>query len=187
GGLPCPLLGLWHGDYKAMWSFNMLNENLQMIYWTALSGNMPELLLAVFDYFESMMDDFRENARKLFGCRGIYIPAVTTPHVGIIQCISRHILNWTAGAGWLAQHYYDYYRYTQDERFLKERALPFLREVALFYEDFFTLDENGYYESAPSVSPENTPGNYADRGDSAYFEVTMNATMDFAVAKEVLA
>lgn len=185
-GLPCPLLGLWHGDYKAMWTFNMLNENMQMIYWTALSGNMPQLLLAVFDYFESMMDDFRENARKLFGCRGIYIPAVTTPGVGTIQCISRHILCWTAGAGWLAQHYYDYYRYTLDEEFLRSRALPFLREVALFYQDFFTLDENGHLCSSPSVSPENSPGNLIGKPEFPYPEVTRNATMDFAVAKEVL-
>ena len=185
-GLPCPLLGLWHGDYKPMWSFHMLNENLQMIYWGALSGNMPDLLLCVFDYFEKMMDDFRENARKLFGCRGIYIPAVTTPYVGTIQCISRHILAWTAGAGWLAQHYFNYYLYTQDKKFLKERALPFMHEVADFYEDFFVIDENGFYESIPSVSPENSPGNFINLPQCPYPEVTVNATMDFAVAKELL-
>ena len=47
-GNPCPLLGLWHGDYRAFWSFIMLNENLQMCYWQAFSGNMPELM-AHFD------------------------------------------------------------------------------------------------------------------------------------------
>ena len=37
---------------------------------------------------------------------------------------------WTAGAGWYAQFYYDYCRYTGDRKFLKERALPFMREAA---------------------------------------------------------
>ena len=184
-GQPCPLLGLWHGDYRAFWSFNMLNENIQMIYWGALSGNMPELLLAVFDYYESMMEDFHLNARNLFGCRGIFIPAVTTPMVGTIQCLGSHIIPWTAGAGWLGQHYFDYYLYTEDMEFLKNRALPFLREVALFYEDFFILDDRGLYMSVPSVSPENTPGNYCGE-DYEGPKAAVNATMDFAVAKEVL-
>ncbi|HEY0829049.1 MAG TPA: hypothetical protein VGE40_13200 [Bacilli bacterium] len=42
------------------------NENLQMNYWQALSGNMSELLLAVFDYSERLLDDFKENARKFW-------------------------------------------------------------------------------------------------------------------------
>lgn len=184
-GCPCSLLGLWHGDYRALWAFNMLNENMQMTYWAARSGNLTDLEGCLFDYYDSMMDDFRENARKIFGCRGIFVPAVTTPGVGTIQVISRHILNWTAGAAWLAQHYYDHYLYTGDEEFLKKRALPFMREAAAFYLDFFTIGADGYYVSAPSVSPENSPANHMDLSRGYYPEVTINATMDFACAKEL--
>jgi len=186
GGNPCSLLGLWCGEYEGFWSFNMANENIQMIYWQALSGNMPQLLLVVFDYYDRMMGDFRSNARNIFGCRGIYIPAVTTPGEGLLQCLSPHIIHWTGAAGWLAQHYYDYYLYTQDEKFLCERALPFLYETALFYEDFFITGDDGYYISIPSQSPENTPGNYLKEGQADGIKTTINATMDFAIAKEVL-
>lgn len=190
GGNPCHLYGLWCGEYQGMWAFNMLNENVEMIYWHALSGNMPELLLALFDYYEGMMDDLRTNARNLYGCRGIYIPASTTPESGLLKLVLPHIIHWTGGAGWLAQHYYDYYLHTQDEIFLKERALPFMREAALFYEDFFIVGEDGCFISAPSNSPENTPGNYWNqRGmndDKTSMETTINATMDFAIAKELL-
>jgi alpha-L-fucosidase 2 len=161
----------------------MINENLQMIYWQALSGNMPELLLAVFDYFEWLIDDFRENARKIYGCRGIYIPAPTTPESGLLKIVYPHTIHWTGGAGWVAQHYYDYYLHTGDVEFLRDRALPFLRETALFYEDFFTIDNKGYFISAPSNSPENTPGNYWHGNklggyESVEMETTINATMD---------
>lgn len=187
GGHPCHLYGLWCGEYEGMWAFNMLNENLQMMYWQALSGNMPELLMAVFDYYERMLPDLRENARKLYGCRGIYIPAVTTPDSGLLKTIAPHIIYWTGGAGWLAQHYYDYCLFTGDETFLRERALPMMKEAALFYEDFFFEGEDGYYVSCPSNSPENTPGNYwAGAGMGAAMETTINATMDFAIAKELL-
>ncbi len=187
GGQPCHLYGNWCGEYRGFWAFNMANENLQMIYWQALSGQLAEVILPVFDYYDRLMDDFRENARKLYGCRGIFIPAVTTPPSGLLKTIRPHIIHWTGAAAWIAHHYYDYYRYTGDEGFLRERALPFLRETALFYEDFFMTGDDGLYTSAPSNSPENSPGNYWDgRGMGAAMETTINATMDFALAKEVL-
>ncbi len=188
GGNPCHLYGLWCGDYEGMWTFNMVNENLQMMYWQALTGNMPQLLLAVFDYIERLMDDFRENAKKLYGCRGIYVPAPTTPVTGLLQLPYPHILYWTGGAGWVGQHYYDYYLFTQDKTFLQQRAIPYLKEVALFYEDFFFVGEDGYYVSSPSNSPENMPGNYWHYKVESDIEMktAMNATMDFAIAKETL-
>ncbi|MDF7798190.1 glycoside hydrolase N-terminal domain-containing protein [Pontiellaceae bacterium B1224] len=182
GGQPCPLQGKWTGFYRGYWTFNMANENLQMNYWQAMSGNIPETALPVFDYFDGMMDDFRTNARNLYGCDGIVVSCITTPPSGLFKDIQPHILYWTGGGAWVGQIYYDYYLFTGDETFLKERAMPFLREVALFYEDFFTLDENGYYVSAPSNSPENQPGNQKGRMN----QTTMNSTMDFALAKEVL-
>lgn len=190
GGNPSPLMGLWSGEYTGFWAFNMINENLQMNYWQALSGNMPETLLAVFDYFERLLPDFRVNARHLYGCGGIYIPAPTSPQSGLLQIIFPHIVHWTGGAGWISQHYYDYYLHTGDIEFLRRRALPFLLETAAFYRDFFTVGDDGYYVSSPSNSPENTPGNYWTKLATGYeettMETTMNATMDFAIAKEVL-
>lgn len=187
GGQPCHLLGNWCGEYRGFWAFNMANENLQMIYWQALAGHLPESTLPVFDYFDRMLGDFRENALKLFGCRGIYVPAVTTPPSGLLKTVMPHIIHWTGAAAWIAQHYYDYFLFTRDEQFLRERALPFLRETALFYEDFFILGESGFFISAPSNSPENSPANYWDgKGMGAAMETTINATMDFALAKEVL-
>lgn len=187
GSHPCPLQGKWCGSYRGYWTFNMANENLQMNYWQAMSGNLTETALSVFDYFDRQMDDARENARKLYGCRGILISCITTPPSGLFKDIQPHILHWTGAAAWIGQIYYDYYLHTGDKDFLKNRAIPFLREVALFYEDFFTLDENGRYLSAPSNSPENNPGNHTRNAtDMVAMETTMNATMDFALAKEIL-
>lgn len=187
GGHPCHLYGNWCGEYRGFWAFNMANENLQMIYWQTLTGAIPEIMKPVFDYYDSMMSDFRENAEKLFGCRGIYIPAVSTPPSGLMKTVSPHIIHWTGAAAWIGHKYYDYFLYTGDETFLRERALPFLRATVEFYEDFFYEGEDGYYVSSPSNSPENTPGNYWDgQGMGEAMETTINATMDFALAKEAI-
>ncbi len=184
GGQPCNLYGLWHG-YNPIWAYNMFNVNAEMIHWQAVNGNMPEILLTMFDYVEEKMDDFRENAKKIYGCRGIFIPSVSTPESGLCKDIDPHILHWTAGAGWVSQFFFDYYLCTKDVEFLKNRAMPFMKETMDFYEDFLTIDENGYFVSSPSNSPENTPKNVFDivRKDC---EITVNATMDFAIIKEVL-
>ncbi|MCC6681614.1 MAG: glycoside hydrolase N-terminal domain-containing protein [Phycisphaeraceae bacterium] len=187
GGQPCPQMGLWCGEYRGFWTFHMVNENLQMIYAQALSGNLARFMLPVFDYFEKLLADFRTNARNLYGCRGIYVPAPTAADSGLIKFTVPHITHWTGGAGWLGQLIYDYYLHTGDREFLRRRALPWLRETALFYQDFFVLGDDGKYISSPSNSPENPPANQWDgRALCPSLETAINATMDFAIAKEVL-
>ena len=190
-GIPSNLQGIWNGDYQPPWlCFFMINENLQMNYWQALPGQIPEMLLAVVDFYTSFMEDFRENARKLYGCRGIFIPALVSPETGISTFSGSWIINWISGAGWLAQHFYDYYLFTGDRDFLVRRALPFMKEIADFYEDFLVPDENGKWLFCPSVSPENWPSEFnnpALRSEtSGAPRITYNATMDVAVARELL-
>lgn len=186
GGLPCNLTGLWSGEYRAFWAFNMANINLEMIYWQALPGGLTELMMPVFDYYDSGMDEFRENARKMYGCKGIFLPAVTSPGCMRHVCMAPHITNWTAGAGWIAQHYYDYYLYTGDKDFLTRRALPFMREAAAFYQDFLVWEGDGWH-IYPSVSPENRTLHYRDGSVSLSegTQTSIDASMDVAVVKEL--
>ncbi|BFT74243.1 glycosyl hydrolase family 95 catalytic domain-containing protein [Paenibacillus sp. P36] len=186
---PFGLYGLWGGDYRLVWSHNMANENIQMMYWHAHVGGLSELVPSLFRYYESLMEDFRDNASKLYGCRGIYIPAGTTAGVGVPSQIVPVILNWTGAAGWLAQHYVEYAKFTQEAGFLEKRALPFMREALQFYKDFLVLDESGQYKIYPSVSPENTPLNYMPKDGMPLahpMPTAINATMDIAILKELL-
>ncbi|HUW18166.1 MAG TPA: glycoside hydrolase family 95 protein [Sedimentisphaerales bacterium] len=175
-GMPANLQGIWNGEYGPPWAADYhVDVNIEMNYWQALPGNMAEILLPYIDYYESMLDDFRANARNIAGCRGILAAGSGTTHglAGLDWCC------WTAGAGWLAQLFYDYWLFTGDRDFLEKRAVPFMREVALFYEDFLVKGKDGRYVFIPSVSPENVPSNKT----SLY---TINATMDIAIARELL-
>ena len=184
--LPCSLTSLFSGDYNAFWAINMANINLEMIYWQSLPGLLPEYMLSVFDYYESEIETLRDCAAKLYGCRGIYISAVTSPGSLGACCPAPHIINWTGGGGWIAQLYYDYWLYTGDENFLKTRAIPFLREVGLFYEDFIVRKSDSWH-IYPSVSPENRTLNYKETGHgfSDSTQTSIDAAMDIAIVKEV--
>jgi alpha-L-fucosidase 2 len=149
-----------------------------MNYWAALPGNLPETTLPYFDYYGSMLEDFRINAKAVYGSRGILAPIAQTTH-GLIYADPIWAV-WTAGAGWLAQLFYDYWLFTGDMDFLKNRTIPFLKEVALFYEDFLVEGQDGKMMFIPSMSPENNPSI-----PNASL-VTINATMDVAIAREVL-
>ena len=186
GGLPANLQGVWNGSYFPAWESDYHNDwNIQMNYWQALPGNLAETTLPYFDYYESFLEDYRRNAGMLFGCGGILAPVAQSTH-GVMYAgrpLGKWVgvwLNWTAGAGWLAQLFYDYWLFTGDREFLANRAVPFMKEVALFYEDFLFEDETGKWTFSPSHSPENIPAN----PDAA--RVQVNSTMDAAVAKELL-
>lgn len=179
GGLPANLQGVWNGDYSPAWASDYHNDiNVQMNYWQALPGNIPETAMAYFDYYESMLDDYRENARKIYGCRGAFAPIAQTTH-GLLYAPNIWTA-WTAGAAWLAQLFFDYYLFTGDRKFLRNRAVPFMKEAAMFYEDFMIEDNDGKLMFSPSLSPENFPL------DSGKCMLTINATMDIAIAKELL-
>jgi alpha-L-fucosidase 2 len=178
GGFPANLQGIWNGDYLPAWNSDFhTDENIQMNYWQALPGNMAELTLCYFDYFERYLNDYRNNAKKLYGCRGILIPIAQTTHGIAFPTIWT---NWISAAGWLGQLFYDYFLFTGDKVFLANRAIPWLKETAMFYEDFLYEGSDGRLLFSPSLSPENVPLGQ-DMG-----LLTINATMDVAICREVL-
>jgi hypothetical protein len=181
GTNPPNLQGIWNGNWTPPWSSDFTQDgNLPVAISSFLCGNMPELLVAYFDYQDKMLPYYRDNARLLYGCRGIHIPSRTSTHGWDIHFNETWCMTfWTAGAGWAANFYYDYWLYTGDKNFLAARAYPFMKEAALFYEDFLTVGKNGKYVFNPSYSPENNPSNSKSQG-------CINATMDVMVAKQLL-
>ena len=177
-GMPANLQGIWNGEYGPAWASDYHTDiNVQMNYFQVLPGNMAELSLPYFDLYESLLEDNHTNAQNTYGSRGILVSICGGTTHGLMY--GSAFTSWTAGAGWLAQLFYDYWLYTGDRDFLERRAVPYMKEVALFYEDFLTEGPDGKYIFSPSMSPENTP-----QGQKVHWAV--NATMDVAVARELL-
>jgi alpha-L-fucosidase 2 len=181
GVLPPNLQGLWSGTWTSPWSSGFTTDgNLPTAMSVVLPGNLPELMKGFVDYHEKMLPEYRKEAFNLYGTRGIHIPAqITTRGVetdfGSTWCLTF----WTGAAGWTANAFNDYYLYTGDEAFLKAHAYPFMKEAALFYEEFLHTGANGKLLFNPSYSPENNPS-----GIEA--QATINATMDVMIARQLL-
>ncbi len=178
-GYPPNLQGVWNGDYVPAWSCDYtLDENVQMCHWAVLPCNLPELLGPYFDFFERSIPDWQENARAFFGCRGVYSCIRRSNHALMNE--NMPYLIWSEGAGWLARQFFEYWLYTRDRAFLRKRAVPFLKQVALFYEDFLYEDRSGTYVVCPTMSPENVPDIVGGTRPS------VSPTMAVAVCREVL-
>ena len=181
GELPPNLQGGWGGTYVPGWASDFTqNGNVPSAIAANLMGNMPELMLAYTTYLESLVPWMEINARHYFGARGIVLPSRTSTH-GFNNALNPDFAGgmWIGGAGWAAHFFYDYYLYTGDRDFLAEHALPFMEKAAVFFEDYLYEGPDGKFVFSPTQSPENTPGNTKS-------QATFNATMDVAVAKELL-
>ena len=180
---PANLQGVWNGDYSPAWGATyFLDENVAMMYWQALRGGMPETLLPLFDLLDRFKDDFRANARRLWGCRGLLLPVFMGDRSGLKDNFQPHCVYWTGAGAWIASFHWDYWLWTRDRAFLRDRAWPFLREVALFYEDFLVPGADGFLHASPAISPENKPtvDGKAENGVSA------DPTMEIALVREVI-
>ncbi|HEX8833749.1 MAG TPA: glycoside hydrolase N-terminal domain-containing protein, partial [Abditibacteriaceae bacterium] len=172
---PANLQGRWNGDYVPAWNSDYHNDiNIQMTYWPAPQTGLANLIEPLADYYFQFLDDYRHNARQIFGCRGILLPINMGTHGQM-----RHgaFVHWTAGAGWMAQHWWEHWLVSGDREFLRTRTLPWLQETAAFYLDFVEV-RDGVAHFSPSISPENPP-----LGKSL---TVADATMDVVVCRETL-
>ncbi|MCI8500689.1 MAG: hypothetical protein HFJ85_00470 [Oscillospiraceae bacterium] len=180
GETPPNLQGIWAGTNQPCWSGDYTqNGNLQTAILCNLPGNMFEMMDSFVNYEEYLVPDNKVNAETLYGCRGMMLAcrgnrSGLLNHFGHRWCMTF----WTAGAAWNSHFFYDYYLYSGDREFFVNHALPYMKECALFYEDFLIEDENGHWFFTPSYSPENNPV-----GSEA--QACVNATMDVAVASEL--
>lgn len=180
GETPPNLQGIWTGTDNVYWSADYTqNGNIQTAILGALPGNMFEAMDSFIRFEEELVPDNRVNAERLYGCRGQMLAARGGKHGLLNHFGSRWCMTfWTAGAAWNAHFFYDYFLYSGDKDFFVNHALPYMKECALFYEDFLNEDETGRWLFSPSYSPENNP-----EGSDA--QACINATMDIAVATEL--
>lgn len=136
----------WKGDYHH-------DLNTQLSYWPAYIGNHLSEGMGYLNTLWNQRDTYKRYTRQYFETDGMNIPGVCTltgePMGGWIQ----YAMSQTIGA-WLAQHFYLHWKYSADPVFLKERAYPFMKEVAIYLEQQSEIDAQGIRKLEFSSSPE---------------------------------
>lgn len=148
----------------------------------AVLTGMPELIAPYAALIGGQIEDWRTNARTIYGTRGVLAPSRTDGEHGLLFHLDDDWpwTMWLAGADWLLFPLYEYWQATGDDDFLARTLAPWLVEAAVFFEDFLTReDDDGHVVLVPSYSPEVGPKD--ERGAAG-----VNATMDVAAARHAL-
>ncbi|MBB6094868.1 alpha-L-fucosidase 2 [Povalibacter uvarum] len=159
GSLPANLQGVWNQSTTPPWNADYhVNINLQMNYWPAYSTHLEETTGPLFDFVDSLVQPGQRSARQIVGAGG-WTLFLNTNVWGFTGVIDWPTAFWQPEAGaWLAQHYYEHYRYTRDEKFLRERAWPVMRGATQFWLDALHVDpRDSKLVVSPSYSPEQGP------------------------------
>lgn len=181
--LPANLQGIWNGSYEPPWQCEFtININEEMNYWFVEKCNLPECHMPLFDLLDRLVENGKITAKEVYGCGGFCAHHNTNLWASTdIEGIFDASPFWVMGGAWLSLHMYEHYLFTQDEKFLEERALPVMREAIRFFEDYLYEDEDGYLLTGPSLSPENTYRSSAGEKGA----LSMSPTMDNMILRQL--
>ena len=173
--LPANLQGVWNAVDNPPWNADYhLNVNLQMNYWPAYMSNLAETAKPMINYIDDMRYYGRIAAKEYAGIEskdgqenGWLVHTQATPF-GWTTPGWNYYWGWSPAANaWMMQNVYDYYKFTKDETYLKEKIYPMLKETAKFWNSFLHYDQaSDRWVSSPSYSPEHgtiTIGNTFDQ------------------------
>ncbi|MEC0227560.1 glycosyl hydrolase family 95 catalytic domain-containing protein [Paenibacillus alba] len=141
----CGLNGLWDIKQPTKWgSMWYWDVNIEAAFWPLYMANHLEAA-EVFNegllFYVQLAEQMAKQFHGLDGIAGDY------PH-------ALYVSIWP----WCAQFLWDYYRYSMDLDFLREKAYPLFKQLATFFEGYLQVNaETGRYDVFPDISPEQGP------------------------------
>jgi alpha-L-fucosidase 2 len=137
----------WKGDYHH-------DLNTQLSYWPCYSGNRLDAGLGFLDWLWANKENARDWTQRFFEMPGLNVPMTTDLELKQIGGWRQYTHSATTAA-WLAHHFYLHWQYSQDRKFLEERAYPWLEECAVFLEAITSERDADDLRTLPlSASPE---------------------------------
>ncbi len=131
GYYPMPLQGVWTADNDELppWKGDYHHDtNTQLSYQAFLKANRLSEGETFIDYLWDMKPQFEKFAKEFFGVDGLLLPSCSTLDGKAMGGWAQYSLSPTMTI-WTAQSFDEYYLYTGDKQFLKERAYPFFKGV----------------------------------------------------------
>lgn len=155
-GPPISLQAVWTADNGKLppWKGDFHHDlNTQLSYWPAYSGNHLTEEMGFINWLWKYRETFKKYTSEYYEAEGLNVPGVTTlsgePMGGWIQ----YSFGPTVSA-WLGHHFYLHWRYSMDKEFLKEKAYPWIKDVAIYLDAISQKDENGQRKLPISSNPE---------------------------------
>jgi alpha-L-fucosidase 2 len=184
--LPSNSQGIWGDGFRLPWNCDYKsNINYEMSYWSTEASNLSDCHLPMIRYNSSLVKPGAKTARAYFNSPG-WVLAMMTNAWGWTS--PGGSVGWGAffgAGGWVCQHLWEHYAYTQDKEYLKS-VYPVMKGSCEFYLNALIEDKNGFLVTSPSTSPENAYKNglNVDEGSTIELQIISDLfTNTIAAAK----
>lgn len=170
GYYPLPLQGVWTADDDMLppWKGDYHHDtNTQLSYQAYLKANRLDEGRTFVDYMWKYRPAFKKFAKEFHGVKGLIIPGVSSLDGKALGGWPQYAMSPTM-AIWSAQSFDEHYIYTGDEKFLKTRCYPFLKDLGIAFSGILE-EKDGKLYLPLSTSPE-----IYDNTRKAYLEPNTN-------------
>ena len=180
GPVPCKWdggAGLMRGDERT-WGLAEWVQEIRFTYMPLYAANRLEMARGLTRHYSQMRPYLSEQTKRMWAVDGIWIPETVLPWGHAEDFVLKasgdtragYFLPWdpetapygkfqryngyvgflfTAGLE-VCQHYLVYYRYSGDERFLREEAYPMIRDVCQFVSGLLRKKADGRWHLEPA-------------------------------------
>ncbi|MBN2047851.1 MAG: glycoside hydrolase family 95 protein [Anaerolineaceae bacterium] len=181
------LQGIWNDQRLPPWASNYtLNINAEMNYWPAETCNLAECHQPFIDLIGELAQTGEAVAKNVF-----HLPGWTANHNTTIWRVANMVEGnpvhsfWPMAGAWLASHLWEHYQFTLDRNFLADTAFPLMLGAAEFLNAWLVQDQNGYWITPISTSPENKFAYVDETGVRQIAAVSAASTMDMSLVREL--
>lgn len=163
--------GLWTEDYDSReWGSAYWHWNQQEVHWPLFVANHLELQQPYYDMYWNMLPAVKKWTKAFWeidgaqyqetipfnGAMGIFEKARGIhPRLPVPKNVAHTNLILSSSAE-IAMLFWWHYLYTGDEKFLRERTYPVMKEVATFYVGYLEKDAQGRYNVYPANAQESS-------------------------------
>ncbi|MBX3751178.1 MAG: glycoside hydrolase N-terminal domain-containing protein [Opitutaceae bacterium] len=156
GAPPIPLQGVWTADEGDLppWKGDYHHDlNTQMTYMGYQAAGRLDEGRVFLDFMHDLLPAFRRFAREFLETPGAAVPAVMTLAGAPMGGWAQYSLAPVNGA-WVGHLFYLHWRYTRDEKYLRDVGYPWCRETGEALRALLKPDANGVLVLPLSSSPE---------------------------------
>ncbi len=169
--------GLMRNDERT-WGLSEWVQEIRFTYLPLYSANRLDMAKGLFNFYSNMIDYLKEQTLKMWAIHGLWIPETVLPwgHAedfaieGDKDSVQRHFHRWdpdnapygrfkwynpyvgflfTSGLE-ICKHYFTYYYYSGDEKFLHDQAYPIVKGVCEFISNLLRKEDDGLYHLDPA-------------------------------------
>ena len=127
------------------WPYGYWYWNERDCYNWCYASDHPEIMLGLNNLYSRNLSTLESLTTSRFGFSGVWVPETMGWNGNGNNSVNGYTKDIYSSGTEAAQNMYNYYLYTGDESYLANTAYPFMRQIAIFYQNKLSVNSSGQY------------------------------------------